>query len=58
MPNPEPCPALLCRAVAAYINTGQAVVADIFPPELRGGASGFFMIPLLVGPILGETLAV
>ena len=43
-------------AVAAYFSIGGGVVADVFPPEERGAASGLFMIPLLVGPIVGPLL--
>ena len=43
-------------AVAAYFSLGGGVVADVFPPEERGAASGLFMIPLLIGPIVGPLL--
>lgn len=33
------------------MTTGSGVIADIFPPEGRGTASGIFMIPLLIGPV-------
>jgi len=33
--------------VAAFNTTGQGVVADVFPPQLRGTAMGLFMIPLV-----------
>ena len=42
--------------MATFIAVGGAVVADVFPPEQRGTASGLFMIPLLVGPIVGPLL--
>ena len=42
--------------MAAYFSLGGGVVADIFPPEERGTASGLFMIPLLIGPIVGPLL--
>eukprot|EP00775_Hariotina_reticulata_P008932 gene8932-9109_t len=48
--------ALQGLAVAAFNTTGQGVVADVFPPHLRGTAMGLFMIPLLVGPLLGPVL--
>jgi MFS family permease len=43
-------------AVAAFLTTGNGVIADIFPPEQRGTASGMFMISLLIGPLLGPLL--
>jgi MFS family permease len=32
------------------------VIADIYPPSQRGTASGAFMIPLLIGPVIGPLL--
>lgn len=43
-------------AVAAFLVTGQGVLADIFPPHVRGTAHGMLNIPLLVGPIIGPLL--
>jgi hypothetical protein len=34
--------------------TGNAVVADVFPPEERGRAAGVFMIPVLVSALLSH----
>eukprot|EP00877_Chromochloris_zofingiensis_P010564 jgi/Chrzof1/5761/Cz16g14250.t1 len=48
--------ALQGAAVAAYGSVGQGAIADVFPPEVRGMASGIFMVPLLVGPILGPLI--
>lgn len=44
------------HAVAAFLVTGSAIIADIYPPAQRGTANGLFMIPLLFGPILGPLI--
>ena len=49
-------PCMPPSTVATFLAVGGAVVADVFPPEQRGTASGLFMIPLLVGPIVGPLL--
>jgi hypothetical protein len=33
------------------MTSGSGVIADIFAPDVRGTASGVFMIPLLIGPV-------
>eukprot|EP00877_Chromochloris_zofingiensis_P010563 jgi/Chrzof1/5760/Cz16g14240.t1 len=48
--------ALQGAAVAAYGSVGSGAIADVFPPEVRGMASGIFSVPLLVGPILGSLI--
>eukprot|EP00877_Chromochloris_zofingiensis_P005829 jgi/Chrzof1/15247/UNPLg00640.t1 len=48
--------ALQGAAVAAFFSVGQGAIADVFPPEVRGMASGIFLVPLLVGPILGPLI--
>lgn len=50
------CTICCVLAVAAFLTTGNGVIADIFPPEQRGTASGLFMISLLIGPLLGPLL--
>lgn len=46
----------LLLPVAAFLTAGNGVIADIFPPQQRGTASGLFMISLLIGPLLGPLL--
>ncbi|GAX85787.1 hypothetical protein CEUSTIGMA_g13202.t1 [Chlamydomonas eustigma] len=43
-------------SVAAFLSVGSGTLADVFPPFLLGTANGLFMIPLLVGPIIGPLL--
>ncbi|WIA11174.1 hypothetical protein OEZ85_011305 [Tetradesmus obliquus] len=43
-------------AVAAYGSTANGVLADTWPPHLRGTALGISTIPLLIGPLLGPVL--
>jgi len=51
--NPKRVHCLICccclfpLTVAAFSTTGQGVVADVFPPHLRGTAMGIFMVPLV-----------
>jgi MFS family permease len=42
--------------VAGTIVPVQAAIADIFPVEERGRASGAFFVPILVGPIVAPVL--
>ena len=54
--------ALLCaRAAQGLIVSGtiaitQGIVADTFPPEERGTATGLYFVPLLVGPIVSPVI--
>eukprot|EP00775_Hariotina_reticulata_P004208 gene4208-4457_t len=48
--------ALQGAGVTALVTTGSGVLADVFPPQQRGRASGIFMIPLLIGPVIGPLL--
>lgn len=43
-------------AVSGLMPAAQAVVADVFPPDMRGTASGLILIPVLLGPLLGPLL--
>ena len=49
------CPAR-CSGWQPDCSVGQGAIADVFPPEVRGMAFGIFMVPLLVGPILGPLI--
>lgn len=43
-------------AVSATFVVGQSMVADIYPEETRGTASGVFFVPFNVGPIIGPLI--
>lgn len=40
-------------SVSATCVIGLSMIADIYPEEKRGAASGFFFIPYSIGPVLG-----
>ena len=42
--------------VSATLIVGQATVADIYPAERRGWATGIYFIPILIGPIIGPLI--
>ena len=42
--------------VGSTILSVQGIIADIFPPELRGGAMGAFLGPMLIGPIVAPLI--
>ena len=48
--------ALQGAAVSATLVIGQGTVADIYPPERRGWATGIFFTPFLLGPIVGPLI--
>jgi MFS family permease len=50
------CATTAAAAGAAAAAAAAAVIADIYPPSQRGTASGAFMIPLLIGPVIGPLL--
>eukprot|EP00878_Enallax_costatus_P014863 GHUV01015558.1.p1 GENE.GHUV01015558.1~~GHUV01015558.1.p1 ORF type:complete len:334 (+),score=75.71 GHUV01015558.1:1087-2088(+) len=43
-------------AQCSFLTTGQAVVADVFPPAVRGSAFGIFMLSVLVGPVVAPMI--
>eukprot|EP01114_Cavostelium_apophysatum_P002034 TRINITY_DN11778_c0_g1_i1.p1 TRINITY_DN11778_c0_g1~~TRINITY_DN11778_c0_g1_i1.p1 ORF type:complete len:486 (+),score=102.86 TRINITY_DN11778_c0_g1_i1:413-1870(+) len=52
---------LLLRVVQAigcssFIVVGISIIADIFPPNQRGRALGYFGVPVLFGPVLGPVI--
>ncbi|GAX83188.1 hypothetical protein CEUSTIGMA_g10614.t1 [Chlamydomonas eustigma] len=51
-----PFRALQGISVGAFLSVGGGALADVFPPSRRGGASGLFIISVLVGPIIGPLL--
>lgn len=42
--------------VAVTLVSGQGVIADIYPADRRGWATGIFFVPLLVGPVIGPLI--
>lgn len=43
-------------SVSASLAVGPSIIADTFPEEKRGMASGIFYLPLNVGPIIGPLI--
>ncbi|CAF4440240.1 unnamed protein product, partial [Didymodactylos carnosus] len=43
-------------SVTATVAVGQGVIADVFAPAQRGFATGIFLIPWNIGPILGPVI--
>jgi MFS family permease len=42
--------------VSATLVVGQGSLADIYPPERRGWATGLYFVPILIGPIIGPLI--